>query len=249
MIISIINQKGGVGKTTLTQTLGAYLTSKKKKVLYVDLDPQGNLTYTLEGLRVCEMSSYEVLSEPKKLSKVGEEYDYIPSSQELAAADITISSIGKEYKLKEELEPLLKRYDYILIDTPPALGILTINALTASHKALIPAATEIFSLQGITQLAETIEGVKSYTNKELEILGIAIIKSNQRTVLNKELTKTLEGLSQQLNTKVYSAQVRDATAVKEAQVMQTNIFDYQTQSAVVEDFKALCDEIYNDIKA
>lgn len=248
MIISVINQKGGVGKTTLTQTLGDFLLSKGKSVLMIDLDPQGNLTYTLGNKTPCSMNAYEVLSEPKKLSKIKADYDYIASSSELATADINISSIGKEYRLQEALKPLEKKFDYILLDTPPALGVITVNALTASHRALIPTSTDVFSIQGITQLNETVEAVKHYTNKELEILGIAVIKSNQRTVLNRQLTETLEELAERLNTKVYRTHVREATAVKEAQLMQVSILNYQTQSDVVVDFYELCTEIYRDIK-
>ena len=159
---AIINQKGGVGKSTTAEALGAGLTLKGYKVLFIDLDAQGNLTYTL-GANSKGYNSLDVLTQEATAEAAiqhTDRGDIIPSTPALAGADTAITSTGKEYRLKEALEPLKKSYDFIVIDTPPALGILTINALTACTGAVIPAQADIYSLQGISQLNQTIETVR-----------------------------------------------------------------------------------------
>ena len=161
--ISIINQKGGVGKSTTAQAIGQGLSNKGYKVLLIDLDSQGNLTYSTGADSAKGYGSLGVLQRPETITQeitaVGT-MDIITSCPALASADSIISETGKEYRLQEALEQVKGAYDFCVIDTPPALSVVTINALTASDYAVIPAQADIFSLQGIGQLHKTIETVK-----------------------------------------------------------------------------------------
>lgn len=245
-IISIINQKGGVGKSTTAQALGQGLKElHNKKVLFIDLDAQGNLTHTL-GAEASPRTAWELLQGECKITDVIQSLptgDVIPSNPNLSMADITINATGKEYRLKEALTPILSKYDYVIIDTPPALGILTVNALTASHSAIIPAQADIYSVQGILQLNGTIETVKKYCNKNLTIRGIVLTRYNSRAVLNKQLAKKLEEIADQLNTKVYKTKIRDAVAVREAQALKTSLYTYAPKSNATRDYTDLTKEV------
>ena len=162
--LAIINQKGGVGKSTTALMLAAGLSLKGFSVLSIDLDAQSNLTYTA-GAKTDGATALGVLTGEIKAGDAvqhTESGDIIPASKALAGADAFITDTGKEYRLKEALEPVAGQYDYIIVDTPPALGILTINALTACNSVIIPAQADIYSLQGIEQLAETMKPVKKY---------------------------------------------------------------------------------------
>ena len=167
-VIAVINQKGGVGKSTTAQAIGQGLTLKGYKVLFVDLDAQGNLTYSLNASQsnktVLEVLTKQV--DAKDTIQKTATGDIMPSSLQLSGADLMLTEMGKEYRLKEALEPIKSKYDYIIIDTPPALGILTVNALTACTGVIIPAQADIYSLQGIGQLNSTIEAVKKYCNAD-----------------------------------------------------------------------------------
>ena len=175
-IYAIINQKGGVGKSTTALAIGAGLKIKGCSVLYIDLDAQGNLSYTL-GATTQGYNAMGVLQRPETAVQ---EVQHLPqggiiaSSPALAGADTILTETGKEFRLKEALENLSTNYDYCIIDTPPALGILTINALTACNGAIIPAQADIYSLQGISQLGNTLQTVKKYCNPSLAVLGIVL---------------------------------------------------------------------------
>lgn len=250
-VITIINQKGGVGKSTTALALGHGLQAKEKSVLFIDLDAQGNISYTLNG-NTDGYNALGILQRPETApqeiqhTKLG---DLIPSTPSLSGADNILTATGKEYKLKEALEFISKKYnyDYVIIDTPPALGILTINALTASDYAIIPAQADIYSLQGITQLNNTIQVVKKYTNQKLEILGIVLTRYNARATLTKELTDLLEDTAKQLDTKVFKTRIRENIAVKEAQAVKQNLYTYAPKSNASKDYTDLIDEIETHI--
>ena len=245
--IAIINQKGGVGKSTTTNALGAGLFLKGYRVLYVDLDAQGNLSYSM-GVTSKPLSSLEVLTGTATAREAIVETPQgalIPSSPALASADAIITDTGKEYRLKEALEPILGDYDYILLDTPPALGVLTVNALTACNSVIIPAQADIFSLQGIGQLAQTIFTVKKYCNPALTIKGIVVTRYNSRAILTKDMTQLLEDTARQLNTKLYQTKIRECTALKEAQASQQDIYSYAPRSNAKKDYMALIEEVFN----
>ena len=165
-IIAIINQKGGVGKSTTALALGAGLINRGYSVLFIDLDAQGNLTHTL-GIQSTNLTSVDLLAKRMSIKEVLQDTKkgtVIPASPTLAGADTVITDVGKEYRLKEALSDVLNDYDYAVIDTPPALGVLTINALTACSSIVIPAQADIYSLQGIHQLHQTISTVKQKNN-------------------------------------------------------------------------------------
>lgn len=251
-IITVINQKGGVAKSTTALSIGDILETKGASVLYIDLDAQGNLSYTLGA----NTSGYNVLGALQRPETAVAEIqelnsgDILPSTPSLSNADSMLTATGKEYKLKEALEVIQqnKTYDYIIIDTPPALGILTVNALTASDYAIIPAQADIFSLQGIAQLNNTIQVIQKYTNDKLQVLGIVLTRYNARATLTKELTQLLEDTASQLHTKVFKARIRENIAVKEAQAMKQKLSHYAPKSNASKDYKELVEEILKDTK-
>ena len=243
--IAVINQKGGVGKSTTALAIGAGLSLKGYSVLFIDLDAQGNLSYTL-GADTKGYNAMGVLERPETAKEEIQhtpQGDIIASSPKLAGADKLLEETGKEYRLKEALESLQGAYDYIIVDTPPALGILTINALTACTGAIIPAQADIYSLQGIGQLNSTIETVKKYCNPSLSIMGIVITRFNGRSIIRREVAEMLERTADQLHTKLYSSKIRECTALVEAQATKQNIYSYAPRSNATADYKALVDEI------
>lgn len=251
-IITIANRRGGVGKTATAHALGAGLAYRGYKVLFIDLDSQCNLTYDL-GIEEATLSSLDVLlgdapaSEAIVSSSLGEyTVDVIPASPSLATADKKIDGEGRAYRLREELQPIAKKYDYIIIDTPPALGVLTVNALTASNKLIIPAQAEIHSLQGIAQLYDSVATVKKYTNKKLKIEGILLTRYNSRSVISRDMRENLEATAEELKTKVFSTPIRECTAIKEAQATQTDIYSYSPRCNASYDYTALVEELLNN---
>lgn len=244
-IISIANQKGGVGKSTTAQALGAGLFFKGYKTLLIDLDPQGNTTYTTRTGSTGN-TTYELLTGKASARDIivkTDQGDIIPAGRNLSRADLELTRTGKEYRLKEALEPVRKEYDYIVIDTPPALGILTINALTASDSVVIPAQADIYSLQGIGQLIETMDVIKKYCNRDLKLQGILLTRHNSRTILSKDMAEMIEATAKELDTFVYKAVIREATAIKEAQANRQAIFQYSPKSKVSDDYTSFINEL------
>lgn len=247
--ITIINQKGGVGKSTTAHAIGAGLSIKGYKVLFIDLDAQGNLSYTLNA-DTRGYNSLGVLERPQtikeEIQQIGN-IDILASSPNLAGADNIINQTGKEYRLKEALELVKDIYDYCIIDTPPALGIVTVNALTASTGAIIPAQADIYSLQGISQLNQTIEAVKKYCNPNLYIMGIVLTRHSKRMIIRREVAEMLEETAKDLNTKLYNTKIRESIALVEAQAMKEDIYTYAPKSNATEDYMALTEEIIKGV--
>lgn len=249
-VIAIVNRRGGVGKTATAHAVGAGLAHRGYKILFVDLDSQCNLTYDL-GATPAPLTSLEVLSGTATAAEAIQHAaggDIIPASPSLAVADTTIEGTGKEYRLKEALEPLAGKYDYIIIDTPPALGVLTVNALTASDSAIIPAQAEVHSLQGIGLLYEAIRAVQKYTNPALTIKGILLTRYNGRAILSRDMRENLEAAAADLGTKVYATPIRECTAIKEAQATQSDIYSYAPRSNAAADYTALIEELLAENK-
>lgn len=247
-ILAIINQKGGVGKSTTALTIGAGLALKDFSVLYVDLDAQGNLSYTI-GANTQNYNAIGILQKPETAKEEIQhtaQGDIIASSPALAGADAVITETGKEYRLKEALDIISGEYDYCVIDTPPALGILTINALTACNGVIIPAQADIYSLQGISQLNNTLQTVKKYCNPDLSIMGIVLTRYNGRSIIRREVAEMLEQTAQRLNTKLYKVKIRECTALVEAQAKKQNIFVYAPKSNATADYKKLIEEILGE---
>lgn len=241
-VVAIVNRKGGVGKTATAQALGAGLARKKKKVLYIDLDSQTNLSYGL-GADPEGLSSMDVLTGEATAAEAIQhtpQGDVIAGSEALAGADAAIDGTGKEYRLKEAIDGL--QYDYIIIDTPAQLGTLTVNALTAANSVVIPVQAEVYSLQGIGQLSKTIEAVKKYCNRDLYIRGILITRYNGRAVISKDMQSNLKDAAEQLKTKLYSTPIRECVSIKEAQAIQQDIYTYAPRSNAAKDYEAFIKE-------
>lgn len=243
--IAIINQKGGVGKSTTAFTLASGLKNKGYKTLCIDMDAQGNLSYTADANDDL-LTIYDLLAEDANINQAiqhTKNFDLIASSKALSGADGFITDIGKEYKLKEILESVKNDYDYIIIDTPPALGILTVNALTACDSVIIPAQADIYSLQGIEQLSKTIQPIKKYCNDKLKIDGILLTRYSPRAILSREVAEIANDLAQNLNTKVFKSTIREAIAVKESQINKQSLFDYAPNSNVTNDYLNFINEL------
>lgn len=244
-IYGVINQKGGVGKTTTVSALAGGLRRRGKSVLAVDLDPQGNLTYSF-GAEPDGKNALGVLTGNIKASEAvvhTEQGDIIPGGRALSGADAFITDTGKEYRLREALSELETGYDVIIIDTPPALGILTVNALTACRSVIIPAQADIYSLQGIEQLGETLTPVKKYCNSELYIEGILLTRYNPRAVLSRDIVSYMEQMAEKMGTKVFETKIREAVSIREAQMLRQDIFGYAAKSNVAADYGAFIDEL------
>lgn len=240
--IAIVNRKGGVGKTATAQALGAGLIRKGCSVLYIDLDSQTNLTYGL-GADAAGLSSMDVLAGDATAQEAiqhTQQGDVIAGAEALAGADAAIDGTGKEYRLKEALEGL--QYDYCIVDTPAALGTLTVNALTAADSVIIPVQAEVYSLQGIGQLSKTIEAVKKYCNRNLYIRGILITRYNGRAIISRDMQSNLEEAAQQLKTRLYSTPIRECVSIKEAQAQQQDIYSYAPRSNAAKDYAAFIEE-------
>lgn len=243
-VIALVNQKGGVGKTTSTINIGAGLAKKGKRVLLVDLDPQGNLTYSL-GIKADEVSPtiYQVMKDEAtaKDAIIKGEFDVIPANIQLSGAELELSSVaGRELILKEALEPLLPDYDYILIDAPPALNMLTINALTACQEVFIPLQAEYLSLNGMLQLTNTVALVSKRLNNELKITGVIATLYDARKNLNREV---IEAIQERFKDSLFKTYIRDNIALAEAPSYGKDIFSYQPNSNGASDYLKLVDEI------
>lgn len=250
MIVTITNQKGGCGKTTTAQALSAGLVRKGYKVLAVDADPQTNFTYA-SNVEKASGSLYDVLSGSKAvegcISETACGYDIIAGSIKLTAIDSVLKGAGRESVLKRALKPIEDSFDFIVIDTPPMLGTLTANALIASDCVIIPMCADIFSIQGLSQLQGMIANAKKY-NPSLYIDGLLLTKYTLRTIINRQIKKDLERIAKQLETKLYKAQIREATAVKECQLLRTDLFTEYPRANITKDFEAFVDEFLKGLK-
>ena len=246
--IAIINQKGGVAKTTTAQAIGAGLALKGYRVLFVDLDAQGNLSYAMGATRgdYNALDALQGRAPAQKAVQSTAQGDIIPSAPGLAGADALLTATGKEYRLVEALAPLQGLYDYCILDTPPALGVLTVNALAACNGVIIPAQADIYSLHGIAQLYDTLQTVKKYCNPALEVLGIVLTRHNGRAILSREVAEKIEQTAAQLDTRLYKSTIRECIALREAQAVKQSIFEYSPRSNAAEDYGALVNEIIGE---
>lgn len=247
-ILAIANQKGGVGKTTTAHITGEGLIFRGYRVLFVDLDSQANLSYTIRA-ELGGITSYEMLNgkaTAKEAIQHTEMGDIIAASPKLAISDRALNAKSADNLLKQALKPLESSYDFIIIDCPPTLGILTINALTAANRVIIPAQADIYSLQGIGQLYSTITAVQQHTNSKLKIAGILITRYSGRAILSRDLSEMLVETAKQLKTKVYKTHIREAVAVKEAQAQRQSIFKYAAKTNPAKDYNEFINELLND---
>lgn len=241
-VISISNHKGGVGKTTSAINIGAGLNKLKKKVLLIDLDPQANLSQSL-GIVEPERNIYGALrgDYPLEPIEILKGLDLIPSTLDLSGAEIEMSGeAGREYILKELIDPIKENYDFIIIDSPPSLGLLTINAFTSSDEILIPLQAQYLALQGLTKLMEVIDKIKRRLNKDLKLGGVFITQYDNRKVLNKNVVATIEA---HFKDEVFKTKIRDNIALAEAPAQGLDIFRYNSKSYGAEDYFKLSKEI------
>ena len=243
-VIAVLNQKGGVGKTTCTVNIAAGLREMGKRILIVDLDAQAHLTTAL-GVPSQNggPTSHELLLGQAKLNQVirrARDMDIIPGSLRLAAGEVELGGMPeKEYRLRQALGKA-EGYDYILLDCPPNLGILSINALAAADRVIIPLQAEYLALQSLSKLLETVSAVKKRFNPKLDIGGIVINRFAGRKRLSQEVAAKLEDY---FGGKVFDTRIRDNVALAEAPSFGKDIFSYRKRSIGAQDFSGLCREI------
>lgn len=250
-IIALVNQKGGTGKTTSAVSIGAGLARLNRRVLLIDIDPQANLTYSL-GLEVGDGSPtvYEVLRGRARAAQAivkreqkdgGAGYDVLPSTIDLEGAELELAGeAGRELLLREALEPVRGRYDYIVIDAPPRLTILTLNALTAANEIFIPLQAEVLSLKGVQLLTSTVELVRRRLNPGLGITGIIATRYDNRKTLSREVIEATRGPYGDILFKTF---IRENISLAEAPGYGLDIFEYKAASNGAKDYAALCGEI------
>ena len=245
-VIAFANQKGGVAKTTSTVNLGAALREHDLRVLAVDMDPQGNLTMS-QGVDTesLEKSMYDVLVHRTPIEDViyERELDVAASTIDLAGAEMALATmIGRERALQRALDPVRERYDYILIDTPPSLGLLTINALTAAEGVIVPVQCEYLSLRGLLQLERTLEMIRENLNPEVHIQGILPTLFDARTTHGKE---SIEVLRENFGDLVFDTVVRKTIKFAEAPVTGSSVLRYDPKGRGAEAYRALAREVLN----
>lgn len=247
-VICISNQKGGVGKSTTALCLASTLGFKSKKTLLIDLDGQGNSTFA-SGIDAPEKTVTDVLGKECRVNDAimaTKYYDLLPADGFLINVE-RATDIKPTLLLKTAIIPIQGMYDYIVIDTPPALGNLLYNGLVAADYAIIPCEPSIYALQGLSALNRTIQSVQQYNNKKLTVAGILLIKYNIRTVLSRDIKDMIQDFAQRMNTEVFKTTIREAVAVKESQTVRKPLIDYSRNSKPNIDYKAFTSELLRKI--
>ncbi len=252
-VISISNVKGGVGKTTTAAVLSAGLTQKGYKVLMIDSDPQTNLT-------MCFMpeqpdgtpSLYHVYADGKPLDEVRkvikEDLDLIIGDFELCNADMQFLKAGRLKMLKKAIRNMEGSYDFVVIDTPPNLGILSLNAFLVSNHIVVPMAADSFSLKGVRLLKQTLDEVQEETEDGISIIGLLLTKYTNRTNVSRLLEKSINSAAELLDTKVFKSRIRQAVALPESQIAKMDLLEYAPKAPVTADYQAFIDEFLERIE-
>src|SRR5437762_4254611 len=249
-VIAFANQKGGVAKTTTTLNLGVAFAERGLKVLCIDLDPQGNLTMS-QGMNpdAIERSMFDVLVHRLPIEEVIEprEVDLAVSSIDLAGAELALSSqIGRERALQKAIEPIRSRYDYILIDTPPSLGLLTINAFVAATGVIVPVQCEYLSLRGLVQLENTLAMVRENLNPRVGVEGIVPTMYDGRTLHSREAIEILE---ENFGDLVYETRIRKTIRYAEAPVKGSSVLRYDPSGPAAQAYRDLAKEVLDGAEA
>jgi len=243
-VIAFANQKGGVAKTTTTLNLGVALAEQGRRVLAVDLDPQGNLTMS-QGWHPDEIdrSMFDVLVHRLPISEIvrTNELDVAVSSIDLAGAELALASmIGRERALEKALAPARENYDFVLIDTPPSLGLLTINALTAADKVIVPVQCEYLSMRGLIQLQNTLAMIRENLNPGVDIEGILPTLVDSRTLHAKEAIEILE---ENFGDRVFASSIRKTVRFAEAPVKGMSVLKYEPDGVAAQSYRQLAQEV------
>ena len=243
-VVCVSNHKGGVGKTTTACNIGAGLAQRGKKILLVDMDPQANLSLCF-AIKSPDVNIYRVLMTDLDIEKaiytIYENLDIVPASLDLAGAEIELSSEqGRELILREELSSILNRYDYIIIDCGPNLGLLTTNSLTAADEVIIPVEASYFSVKGLTKLSSIIEKVKRRLNPGLKDKRVLITQYDKRKVIHRDIANEIE---KHYAKEMFKTKVRNNITLAEAPAKGVDIFQYNGSSNGAKDYGDLCDEI------
>ena len=244
-VYTVVNQKGGVSKTTTALNLASGLFMKNKKVLLIDLDPSRNLSSTI-GAKDLEPDIFDVCFTgiPVQEAIVRTPFgDAIPGSKRMSTWDMQPNNVAREYLVKERIEPLLDVYDYIIIDTPPMLGGISIASMVASNSVIIPSQADAYSLDGVTQLADTINTVKKYCNPGLTIAGVLITNDNPQTVMSRDYKLNNQKLADKLGTKLFKTAIRHNVSISEAQAMGQPLFTYAPRCNGAIDYTAWISEL------
>lgn len=245
MIYAIANQKGGVGKSTTAQALAAGLAKAGQKVLVIDLDAQGNTSYSF-GADETKPGVYALMSYKAKLqdciqATALDGLYIIAGGQDLVNVETELTSTGKEYRLKELIGKA--KFDAVVIDTPPSICTLTTNALTACDYVVIPSQANIYTIEGIKNLADNIATIRKYTNTKIKVAGILLTRHNGRSTIVKACIGALNQLAENMGTKVFATTIPEAIAIQEAQTRKTNIFDYAAKNKAAIAYKAFIEEL------
>ena len=251
MIISITNQKGGVGKTTTAINLAAAMAQKGMKTLLVDLDPQANSTMSYVDRRGVERSMFDVLTEAevrlKDIVKPSglKNLDIAPARISLAKIESKLlGEIDGHFRLRDKIDSVRRSYDAILIDTPPTLGMITVNAMVASTHILIPIQSSYFALEGTDDLLETIDKIKARPNPNLQILGVVITLHDKRTVLGKDVYKQI---SQVFGKKIFKTTISKSVRLEESPAHQESIFTFAPRSSGAAEYYSLSEEVLSRV--